>query len=341
MPLPPTPTVSICMPTYNRCGMLREALASAFAQSLQDFEVIVSDNASTDETEAMVKSFGDDRVRYFRQSANIGTVPNINFTLRQTKGRYVAFLFDDDLMLPDNLAHKVGVLERERKVGLVHSRYHIIDESGRLVRASTNQGHGVERPSDAVEPGHVFLERALQGVCEVNPASAVFRHECLERLGILDEELLHCDDFEYWMRTAVHYDVAYLAEPLIIWRVHSQTHTNKYMVAGKTGTTVEGLRDELRAKHKIISLYKDIIPNWKVLDRQLDSQTEERVVFQADCMLDAGTSRSEVEAFLFYMGSTFPRLFRGSQFWKMVTKVRLGRRGIDALKRALNLSSKS
>lgn len=327
------PIASICVPTYNRSRMLHEALKSALSQTFEDFEIIVSDNASADDTESVVRSFGDPRVRYYRQSTNIGTVPNLNFTLGKVRGRCVTFLFDDDLMLPENLARKVTELNREGSVGLVHSRYHIVDEVGRLVRASTNQGHGVERAHNAVEAGHVFLERMLAGVCEVNPSSTLFRRECIERLGVLDERLSHCDDYEYWMRISVFYDVAYIAEPLVKWRVHSQTHTNKYMVRGKTGISVDSLRDELRAKYKIIHCYRKDIPGVEALSRRLRAQIEERVVFQIESMLDDGMARKEARAVLYDMCRNFPSLAGSVAFWKVVLKTWLSRRGINVLKK--------
>jgi glycosyltransferase involved in cell wall biosynthesis len=315
-----SPIVSVCLPTYNRAKMLREALASVLSQTLRDLEIIVSDNASVDDTELVVRSFGDPRIVYVKNARNVGAVPNINRCYAMARGEFIALCPDDDLMLPDNLARKVEVLRSHMRVGLVHSRFHVIDENGNVIRANTNKGHGPERDADAVEPGGVFLRRMLEGVCEVNPVSAVFRRECWEKLGGLDESLKYVDDYEYWMRIAVYYDVAYLAAPLVMWRAHAQTLTSQFVVGGKTGVSPSHLREQLRCKKNILDRYGKDIPDVRDLRKMLRRQTAERVAFQADCMLDEGTARSDVRRFLRGMGSGFPHLYATRLYWKMLAK---------------------
>ncbi|MEW6246148.1 MAG: glycosyltransferase [Nitrospirota bacterium] len=327
------PVVSVCLPTYNRSKMLREAVASVLSQTLHNFELIVSDNASEDDTEEVVRSFKDPRIVYMRNSRNIGMTANINKCFATAKGEFIALCPDDDLMLPSNLARKVELLKRVPTMGLVHSRFHVVDEHGTIVRADTNWGHGPERELDAVEPGRVFLRRMLTGFCEVNPVTAVFRRACFERLGGFDESFRHTDDYEYWMRLAVYYDVGYVAEPLAMWRVHSQTHTSKYMAGGKTGSSAESLRDQLRAKHKILNTYKRDIVDAEELRRLVRLETGERVAFQADSMLDHGTCKAEVRKFLRSMARTFPCLLTLAIYWKTRLKASINRRGIDALKK--------
>jgi hypothetical protein len=242
-------------------------------------------------------------------------------------------------MLSNNLAQKVEVLRMNPTVGLVHSRFHVIDEHGTLIQANTNKGHGLERQSNAIEPGEVCLRRMLEGFCEVNPASAVFRRKCLEQLGGFDETLKHVDDYEYWMRIAVYYDVAYLADPLIMWRVHSQTLTSRFLVGGKTGVSPSHLREQLRCKRNILDRYGKDIPDVRGLRRMLRAQTVERVAFQADCMLDDGAAGSDVRRFLYGMGVDFPSLLGVTLYWKMLAKTALHPRCIRTLKKIRHSSS--
>lgn len=110
--MPVNPLISIIVPTYNRAEMLREALQSALAQRYPHFEIIVSDNASTDQTAEVVQSFGDPRIRYFRQSHNIGITANWKFAVSQASATWITFLADDDQYLPDHLEFGVSVLRR-------------------------------------------------------------------------------------------------------------------------------------------------------------------------------------------------------------------------------------
>ena len=91
------PKVTIAIPTYNRADdYLKQTLKSALNQTYENIEIIVSDNCSTDNTEAVVNSFNDSRIRYFRQQENIGANNNFNFCLKQAKGEYFLLLLDDD-----------------------------------------------------------------------------------------------------------------------------------------------------------------------------------------------------------------------------------------------------
>lgn len=120
MPNTTDPVVSIAMPTYNRAdSYLKEALQSALAQTYRNIEIIVSDNCSSDETEAVVKRFQDNRIRYFKQTENIGSKNNINFCLAQARGKYFQLLFDDDVIDPDFLELCIKAIPAHTNVGVV------------------------------------------------------------------------------------------------------------------------------------------------------------------------------------------------------------------------------
>lgn len=313
--------------------MLQDSIASVLGQTWQDFEIVVSDNASEDDTETVVRSFGDPRIVYVRNLRNVGATANINKCFATTRGEFIALCPDDDLMLPDNLARKVDLLRRHPRVGLVYSRFHVIDERGKVIQANTNKGHGPERESDAIEPGQVFLRRMLEGFCEVNPVSAVFRRECWEKLGGFDESLKYVDDYDYWMRIAVYYDVAYLAAPLVLWRAHAQTLTSQFLAGGKTGASPSHLREQLRCKKAILDRYGKDIADVRQLRKMLLRQIAERVAFQADCMLDDGMARSEVRRFLYSTGDEFPHLYATRLYWKMMAKTVLPPCSLRTLKK--------
>jgi len=113
---PDTPLISIVIPTYNRADMLREALHSALNQTYPNFEIVVSDNASTDHTAEVVGSFNDLRIRYFRQTENIGVTPNWKYGVSQASADWITLLADDDHYLPDHLEFGMSVLRRHPTV---------------------------------------------------------------------------------------------------------------------------------------------------------------------------------------------------------------------------------
>ncbi len=98
------PYFTVAIPTYNRAAFLREAINSALSQTDPDFELVISDNASTDDTPAVVTGIKDSRLRYFRQPANLGGVNNINFLIREARGRFFILHQDDDLLHPEFLS---------------------------------------------------------------------------------------------------------------------------------------------------------------------------------------------------------------------------------------------
>ncbi len=132
---PASPTVSIGMPVYNGERFLRDALDSLLSQSYEDFELLIADNASTDATEEICRSYtaGDDRIRYIRNRENYGAVNNFNGVFRLTHGRYFKWAAYDDLCAPEFLSRCVEVLEGDPGVVLACSRIGGIDEEGRSI----------------------------------------------------------------------------------------------------------------------------------------------------------------------------------------------------------------
>ena len=101
----PAPFFTVAIPTYNRAKWVGGAIEHVLAQSFGDFELIVSDNASTDDTEGVVAAYRDPRIRYVKQASNLGPIPNFNYLLGQARGEFLVYNQDDDRLLPDLLEH--------------------------------------------------------------------------------------------------------------------------------------------------------------------------------------------------------------------------------------------
>ena len=144
MPKDFQPLVTIGMPTYNRAdGYLPIALASALQQDYPNLEIIVSDNASTDGTQELIKSKADPRIRYFRHEESIGGTNNFNFCVEQANGDYFLLLHDDDQIDPNFVSSCVSALNGSLDVGVVRTGIRIIDGEGNVIRESKNLADGL------------------------------------------------------------------------------------------------------------------------------------------------------------------------------------------------------
>ena len=131
--------VSIGIPTYNRANSyLKQSLQSAVNQTYTNIEIIVSDNCSSDDTESVVKSFNDPRIRYYRQKDNIGALDNRNFCLEQSQGEYFLLLFDDDLIDEDFISTCMGAVKSDNKPGVILTGAREIDSKGNILSAVHN-----------------------------------------------------------------------------------------------------------------------------------------------------------------------------------------------------------
>ncbi len=317
------PQVSVCIPTYNRANLLREAIQSVLSQSFEDFELIVCDNASEDDTGSVVRSFSGERIRYFRNPRNLGPRENLNRCLRLAGGNYIAILPDDDMMLPENLAKKVEALLRNPQVGLVHSKYHLIDEEGRIIKYDTNWGHGPDRTADAVERREDLLTAFLN---TINLPTVLFRRACYERLGGFSDRIQFACDWEYWMRIAIYYDVAFLAQPLVKWRIHSGSITKTCV-----RDPVVQLREDLTAKREVFKRHAHAISGWRPLKKQMWRNMAQRIFRDAQTMLKDGWGEAEARAFVLKICLSFPGILYERSLWKILLNSMLGRPVVDLL----------
>jgi glycosyltransferase involved in cell wall biosynthesis len=212
------PSVSIILPTYNRALLLQESIRSILLQTFADFEIIVVDDGSTDNTEAAVRMFADERIKYYKRFENQGATSARNIGIKQASGTYIAFQDSDDIWLPDKLAKQMEVLLRaDRDVGVVYTGY------WRIINNKKNY-----------MPVHAATsDKAAKAVSEllflfVATPTVLIKKECLERSGMFDERLSRLQEWELWIRLAEDYRFAYIHEPLVISRYQPESITANY-----------------------------------------------------------------------------------------------------------------
>lgn len=230
------PRITVLTPTYNRSSFLRGAIASVLAQDYADFRLVVGDNASDDGTSELVAALSDPRIKYIRHPENIGYLGNFNFLVDQVDSEYFTVLPDDDQMLPGRLRAAVELLDREPRVGLLHSSFSRIDGEGRVVRDVQDWIGGVDH--DLIEPGHEFIRDRIGSPGGVCFPTAVYRTEAAP-FPVFDPGDDPSVDLGLFLRIAVEWDVAFIAAPLVAFRDHEGSDSARSGSFTETGY-VEG-----------------------------------------------------------------------------------------------------
>jgi glycosyltransferase involved in cell wall biosynthesis len=211
--------VTVGIPTRNRSKLLDKAIASVLEQSYRDFTLVVSDNASDDDTASVVASFRDPRLVYRPLERSISRHGNFNRLIELAETEFVVLLGDDDQLHPDHLSLTVETLKRWPSVGVAHTGCMIVDTLGNTLEPHTRLVK--TKDSVAFESGAQFLDRAMKSGWTVCLASATFRKAALVSGGGPREEDGLIDDLPLLMRIALDWDFAYVNRPLATMSAHT------------------------------------------------------------------------------------------------------------------------
>ena len=222
--------ITVGIPTFNRPHWLRTSISSVLSQTLTDFHLIVSDNASDDATRDVVDTFQDERIEYVRTDHNLGAVGNLNRLIDLTRTDFLVLLPDDDLLYPQHLSTSLRLLQQSPKIGLAHSAYNVINAQDRVIRRVSPVASGStgvpQRPGGA-------LEQLIGSPSWLGFASIAYRTCAIADAGGFRAEDEPLGDRKLWMRIALNWDFAYAAEPLAGVREHTSSLT--WHIAGEEG----------------------------------------------------------------------------------------------------------
>ncbi len=217
------PRVSVVIPTYNQASFLSEAVGSALAQTYRDFEVIVIDDGSTDDTPEVASTFPP-AVTYFRQE-NQGSASARNRGIELARGEYIVFLDSDDVLFEDALEKSLAFLDQHPEAGFCCGQFYTIDESGHPLRLRRPRGTTATFVRDGREEiAHLLFPDSCDAV---HLSATLFRRSCFEEVGLYDTGLRINQDLDMWFRLAKRYAVGHFAEPLAKVRFHAQSITAK------------------------------------------------------------------------------------------------------------------
>ena len=235
------PTVSVIIPTRNRTDWLKESIQSVLDQSFRDFEIIVVDDCSTDDTRIVVEELQDGRIRYIRHDTKMGGAAARNTGIKASRAEYIAFLDDDDIWPPRKLELQIMKFEElPDDFGIVYGGFEFFSrENGLILDTIRPQIRGLTR------------REMLKG-CFFSIITALVRKRCFTKAGVFDENLTSCQDWEMWIRITRDFKVDFVPETLARVAVHGGQITAdlKAKISGRRAL-LEKHSEEIRREPRI------------------------------------------------------------------------------------------
>ena len=205
------PKVSVIIPTFNRAQYIAETIKSVLNQTDNDFEIIVVDDGSNDNTREVLKAFIN-KIKYIYKE-NAGAASARNVGIKNAQGKYIVFLDSDDLFLPKKLEIQVPILDKYPEIDFVYSDVFYFKEKNKrpiLMRS-------IRPASDGRILKKLFMNTSITS------SSVIFRKVCFEKAGLFDESLRLNEDTDMLFRIAIHYKAYFSEYPSVMYRVHSHS----------------------------------------------------------------------------------------------------------------------
>ncbi len=248
------PKITICIPTYNRAEYLKEAVDSALNQNYENYEILIVDDGSTDNTSEMVKSINSDKIKYFKSEENLGRPKVRNKLVTLSKGEFLLWLDDDDKLRENILDDYVKILLANPKVNIIY---------GNLLQFDDETGKEIQRyePNDYSKSKVDMLRNLILGSGITFPASLI-KKELFEQCGYFDEEYLRAQDYELWSRLYEKAKFYKVNDIVCYYRKHNSNVS--------FGTTMDHSY-EAKVVKKVLSKYtlSDLFVNFDLLNLEV------------------------------------------------------------------------
>ena len=317
-----SPIVSVCIPAYNGERFIKYAIASVLTQTFTDWELIICDDCSNDNTAKIVDSFSDSRIRFYINPKNLGISANFNRCIEFSKGNYIYIFAQDDVMCSTNLEKKVKLLNENPKVGMVYSNAYKIDEKGEIVCKYWAGVHD----EDFVQDGSSYLKSSLFRNNAICCPTVMVRKECYNKVGGYDLRLTFTLDFEMWMRIALHYNIAYLSEPLIYYRRHSDNYTHKHT------KNLGGIKEDYLARkiviEKNLEKFENVNSLFKEIKRCISNISLDRAINYYNTDFNMLALKH-----LYFAFKIYPPIFKKWLFKRLLIKILFGTKGVNLFRK--------
>jgi len=200
------PEVTVLMPVYNGEKHLVKSIASVLSQTFNNFEFLIINDGSTDNTAALIHKYQDHRIRLISNESNRGITYSLNSGLETAQGDYVARIDSNDLASPDRLKIQMAFLRHNPEIALLGSSYSVIDDLDAVIKTVRSQTHSAE------------IKWRLLFQNSIPHSSVIFKKGVARSLGSYDEQFRYAQDYDLWLRIAERYQVASIDEPLLYYR---------------------------------------------------------------------------------------------------------------------------
>ncbi|WFD11396.1 glycosyltransferase [Tepidibacter hydrothermalis] len=210
------PKVSVIIPTYNYGKFISDAIDSILVQTFKDYEIIVVDDGSTDNTKDIIKKYND-KISYYYKTNN-GPSSARNLGINNANGDYVCFLDADDIFDPSKLAHQVKLLDehKNKNVSLIYSDYYIMDNN---LNSIIKYGKSPKFSS------HYHALKYLFQRNYINTSTAMIVKDCLFEVGLFNEDYKYLEDYDLWVRLGLKHEFIYINKPLTKSRAHITSYS--------------------------------------------------------------------------------------------------------------------
>jgi glycosyltransferase involved in cell wall biosynthesis len=267
--------VSVIIPTFNRAEKVCRAVSSVINQTYQAIEIIVIDDASTDNTIERLNEFGN-RIKIIRHDINMGVSASRNSGIRRVTGEYIALLDSDDYWLPEKIEVQVAFFKTHPDALICQARELWIRHGKRV-----NPGNKHLKPS-----GDIFIPSLK--LCLVSPSAVMFKRSLLDEVGMFDEAFPVCEDYDLWLRISYKYPVYLIEQDLLV----------------KEG----GAQDQLSASIKGMDMYriKSMVKLYKkgVLDEAQTKALLKELEYKCEVYGNGCIKRGKIEEGEYYLGLT-------------------------------------
>jgi glycosyltransferase involved in cell wall biosynthesis len=219
------PKVSVLISTFNRTDYLRMALDSALAQDYPDFEIVILDDGSTDNTADVISEYSDPRIHYHWQP-NQGVARTYNRLMELGEGEYFHHLDNDDILMPGALTTMAALLDANPSAGIAYGEAPVIDSIGRIY---SHRRVPKNLAAKGLVPSVVAFKELLSG-CHITTSTVMMRRSVLYRVAPFQPEAVPGEDWDFWLRIAAEFDVVCTPQSIAYYRIHSNSITGAYNV---------------------------------------------------------------------------------------------------------------
>ncbi|ANU10186.1 glycosyl transferase family 2 [Planococcus antarcticus DSM 14505] len=287
--------VSVIIPTYNRSELLKKAVKSLENQSHQNFEIIIIDDFSTDDTAEVVQEMQDDRIIYLKHDTNKGGSEARNTGIKMATGRFIGFLDSDDQWLPDKLEKQLQLFADRPDVGVIYTGVQVVNENNQPTRKIIPEYQGN------------ILSNLFESNCIDTTSSVLVKKEVLDQVQGFDAGLPSCQDWDLYIRLAQVTKFDYVKESMVLFYHHSgeRITTNKISVLNGHLSIFKKYK-ELARKQRKSTFQRFVLTIWKVIFRTGIVGRNKETIQLSRRILSEGFKRDRISVkFLFYYLSTF------------------------------------